>query len=74
MSDVDWQLIRKLRSPLWFVKPKEMSATPTVIAAVDPAHANDKPATLDQGIIEQAKRFTMDAGSRLLLLHTYHTR
>ncbi len=71
MSDVDWQLIRKLRNPLWFVKPNDMSATPTVVAAVDPAHANDKPATLDQGIIEQAKRFTMEAGSRLLLLHTY---
>ncbi len=71
MSDLDWQLIRKLSQPLWFVKPHAMSATPTVIAAVDPTHANDKPATLDQGIIDQARRFTTTDGSRLLLLHTY---
>ncbi|MEM9335092.1 MAG: universal stress protein, partial [Pseudomonadota bacterium] len=57
--------------PLWFVKPHAMPLTSTVIAAVDPTHTNDKPAMLDQMIIDHGKRFAHSAGSRLLLLHTY---
>lgn len=71
MSDIDWQLIRKLPFPLWFVKPREFSETPTVVAAVDPTHTNDKPGELDQRIIEEARQMTAGKDARLLVLHTY---
>ncbi|MEM9690190.1 MAG: universal stress protein [Pseudomonadota bacterium] len=71
LSDLDWQLIRKLSQPLWFVKPRPMSPNPTIVAAVDPTHANDKPASLDQSIIDHARFVASGDHGRLLLLHTY---
>ena len=55
LGDTDWDLIRDLEYPLWFVKPGEWQASPVVVAAVDPVHAHDKPAHLDKQIIERAR-------------------
>ncbi|MDZ7643113.1 MAG: universal stress protein [Woeseiaceae bacterium] len=46
LSHTDWQLIRNCAAPLWLVKPRELGATPTVVAALDPMNSNDKPAAL----------------------------
>jgi len=70
MSDVDWQLIRKVTKPLWFVRPKGFAASPVIIAAVDPTHANDKPCDLDKRILSNAKVLSDDA-EHLVILHTY---
>lgn len=73
LADADWDLIRELDYPLWFVKPVEWQAPPLVIAAVDPVHAHDKPAHLDKRIIERAKFLADQGGGRLVVLHTYQT-
>ena len=46
--DTDWQLIRSCPYPIWLVKPHELRAQPVIVAAVDPTHSHDKPATLDR--------------------------
>lgn len=71
MTDIDWQLIRKLEYPLWFAKPKNYKESAKVIAAVDPTHGHDKPAVLDIEIIEHAKRVSGFTGGKLELIHTY---
>lgn len=67
----DWQLIRELECPLWFVKPIEMKVPPIVVAAVDPMHDHDKTANFDCRVIETAKDITGKCDGALLLLHTY---
>jgi universal stress protein E len=69
--DTDWQLIRTCPYPLWLVKPDGLSEHPVVIAAVDPVHSHDKPAALDQLIVDSAKAITDTANGEVHLLHTY---
>ena len=69
----DWDLIRDLDYPLWFVKPVAWKEKPVVIAAVDPVNAHDKPAHLDKRIIEHAKVIVEDCGGRLVVVHTFQS-
>ncbi len=70
LSDTDWDLIRDLDYPLWFVKPIDWTAKPVIIAAVDPVHAHDKPAHLDKRIIEIGKEVAKLSGGSLQVVHT----
>ena len=70
--DTDWQLIRSCPFPLWLVKPHEIKDKPVIIAAVDPTHSHDKPASLDQVIVDSAKAVAASSGGEVHLLHTYH--
>ncbi len=72
-ADSDWDLIRDLDYPLWFVKPVEWKEPFVIIAAVDPVHANDKPAHLDIRIIERAREVAENNGATLKVVHTYQT-
>ena len=67
----DWELIRDLDYPLWFVKPVDWHQETVIVAAVDPVHAHDKPAYLDKRIIEIARQIADDCRGRLEILHTY---
>jgi universal stress protein E len=69
--DTDWQLIRTCPFPLWLVKPHELSEQPVVVAAVDPVHEHDKPAELDQLIVDSAKAITDATKGEVHMLHTY---
>ena len=69
--DTDWQLIRTCPSPLWLVKPHEMKKKPLIVAAVDPVHSHDKPANLDQLIVDCAQAISGPTDGELHLLHTY---
>ncbi len=71
MLDTDWQLIRKCPCPLWLVKPGDFREKPVIVAAVDPTHEHDKPAVLDQKIIDAAKAIAGPADGDVHLLHTY---
>ena len=73
LAGTDWELIRELDYPLWFVKPLPWHEKPVIVAAVDPVHAHDKPAHLDRKIIERAKFLADDCGGKLVVLHTYQT-
>lgn len=68
-SHTDWKLIETCPCPLLLLKSPRPYAQPLVIAAVDPGHAHDKPAALDEQILESA-RFLSDALSgRLEVFH-----
>lgn len=67
----DWQLIRDLRRPLWFVKPTQWKDSPVIIAAVDPTHSKDSQANFDKKIIKKAQEIGEKCDGRLLLFHTY---
>ncbi len=69
----DWDLIRDLEYPLWFVKPGEWREKPLIVAAVDPVHSHDKPAHLDQRIIERARDLATQFGGMLDVIHTYQS-
>ena len=69
--DTDWQLIRTCPFPLWLVKPHEFAEQPVVVAAVDPVHSHDKPAELDQLIVDTAKAIAGPTNGELHLFHTY---
>lgn len=68
-SNTDWQLIRECPAPLWLVKPGELPEAATVLAAVDPLHANEKPAALDRRIIASAREIAGLHGGRIHLGH-----
>jgi universal stress protein E len=53
-SNTDWSLIRGCAATLWLVKPRPPGQRPCFIAAVDPLHERDKPAELDNRILETA--------------------
>ncbi len=71
LSNTDWQLIRACSVPLLLVKPKPWSAVPRVVAALDPGHQNDKPAALDERILEFAHTCTQHIGGELEVLHAF---
>ena len=70
-SDADWQLMKKLDYPLWFVKPVPWKDEPTIVAAVDPTHNKDKHALLDTRIVSMAQTLAEACGGRIELIHTY---
>lgn len=70
LSNTDWNLIRACPAPLLLVKPRPISETPAILAAVDPLHEHDKPAQLDRAILAFAKEL---AGALQGSLHVHHS-
>ena len=71
LDSTDWDLIRELDYPLWFVKPIDWKESPVIVAAVDPVNAHDKPADLDRRIIERARAIAEKCDGDLQVVHTY---
>ncbi len=70
LSNEDWNLIRHCESPLLLVKGKPWSKKPAFVAAIDPNHANDKPAALDVKMVAYAQLL---AGECEGSVHLYHS-
>lgn len=70
-SNTDWNLIRSCPAPLWLVKPQTPLEPFRLIAAVDPMHEHDKPATLDHTLLRQAEHLAQRCGGELHLFHGY---
>ena len=70
-ADTDWQLMKKLTHPLWFVKPVTWKEAPVIVAAVDPTHEKDREARLDRLIVETAQSLASACGGKVELVHTY---
>ena len=68
-THTDWNLIRHLPAPLLLVKPKAWKAQPIILAAVDPLHERDKPASLDHSILTLARHFATDLSGHLHVFH-----
>lgn len=71
LTNTDWELIRGCPTALLLVKAPAWNTTPTVIAAVDPGHANDKPASLDRLILDHAAMLRRQLAGQLHVLHSY---
>jgi universal stress protein E len=71
LTNTDWHLIRRCAVPLLLVKPGAWAAAPKVLAAIDPGHANDKPAALDHCILQHASAFAKKLQGDLHAVHAY---
>jgi universal stress protein E len=69
LSAADWQLIRVCPAPLLLVKGAEWSATPRLLAAVDPSHRDDRHARLDHAILDLAERLAAALGGEVWAAH-----
>ena len=74
LTNTDWNLIRTCASPLWLVKPRNLAEQPTIVAAIDPLNEHDKPAALDDEILNFGKRLADAAGGELRAFHSYDPR
>jgi universal stress protein E len=68
-SNTDWNLIRLCPATLWLVKPRPLSVTPCIVAAVDPLHEHDKPAELDTKIVVAAAELAAATHGDVQLFH-----
>jgi universal stress protein E len=71
ITNTDWHLIRTCPVPLLLTKQNAWSTVPRILAAIDPGHANDKPAVLDNRILDCASTLSRCLGGELHLLHAY---
>jgi universal stress protein E len=70
-TNTDWHLIRECPGDLLLVKPRAVAQKPCILAAVDPLHANDKPAALDHKILAAAVELNARLGGELHAFHAF---
>ena len=68
-SHTDWQLISRCPSPLMLVKEASWGSTPRLLAAIDPQHPKDKPASLDRRILALGARLAAALQGELHAIH-----
>jgi len=71
LTNTDWELIRSCPAPLLLTKATTWSKRPRILAAVDPGHADDKPAYLDHEILEYAAYLVHGLNGELHAAHAY---
>ncbi len=74
LTNTDWNLIRTCPSHLWLVKPKALSNKPVIVAAIDPLNQHDKPAALDDEILQVSKMLADKTGGAVHAFHSYDPR
>jgi universal stress protein E len=74
LTNTDWNLIRTCPTRLWLVKPEEMSETPVFVAAIDPMNQHDKPAALDDEILQLSKLLADKVAGEVHAFHSYDPR
>ena len=72
LTNTDWNLIRSCPVPLWLVKPGNTMSSLKIIAAVDPTNEHDKPAELDDQIIQLGGAIAKKSDAELHLFHAVH--
>jgi len=70
-TNTDWNLIRTCPVPLLLAKPGDWPDTPRVLAALDPGHLGDKPATLDHDILDWSELLAARMGGELHAVHAF---
>lgn len=70
-TNTDWELIRGLSASLLLTKPSPWSPLPSILAAVDPGHDNDKGVPLDHCILDHAAQLAQRLGGKLHVVHAY---
>lgn len=72
LANTDWELIRQCPCPVWFARSPEISPQPRILVAVDPFHAHDKPAALDERLVHAARTVGEQFDGRVSLVHACH--
>lgn len=70
LANADWQLVRNAPCPVLLVRTAGEGYR-QILVPVDPTHAHDKPAALDEALIGWARDIGGPAGAELHLLHCY---
>jgi universal stress protein E len=71
LDQTDWELIRNCPCPVWLSKSDRLPRSMKVLAAVDPFHARDKPARLDDIILRAALAAAGDRPEQVIACHAY---
>jgi len=71
ITNTDWHLIRGCPVPLLLTKSRPWSAAPVLAAALDPGHVNDKPALLDNRILDWSRSLRDQLGGTLHAIHAF---
>ncbi len=71
LTNTDWSLIRTCPVPLLLAKPRDWSAQPRILAALDPEHVGDQPATLDHAILDAAALLAKSLDGELHAVHAF---
>jgi universal stress protein E len=74
LTNTDWNLIRTCPIPLWLVKPHDLAEVPIIVAAIDPMNQHDKPAALDDEIIQLSKLLGDKVAGEVHAFHSYDPR
>jgi universal stress protein E len=74
LSNSEWNLIRACPVGLWLVKRSSFPEKPVFVAAIDPMNEHDKPATLDDEILELCKVMKDVVGADVHVFHGYDPR
>ena len=71
LTNTDWSLIRSCPAPLLLAKPREWSEHPRILAALDPEHVGDQPATLDHAILDAAGLLAGSLDGEVHVVHAF---
>jgi len=74
LTNTDWNLIRTCPAPLWLVKRIDFADSPIYVAAIDPMNQHDKPAALDDEILQIAKLLGEKTNGTINAFHSYDPR
>jgi universal stress protein E len=70
-TNTDWSLIRTCPVPLLLARAGDWPDTPRIVAALDPGHLGDKPASLDHDLLEWAELLASCMGGELHAVHAF---
>ena len=73
-SNTEWNLIRTCPVDLWLVKPRPMAEHPVILGAIDPMNEHDKPAALDDKILQRCNQLANVSGGDAHAFHAYDPR
>lgn len=71
LANTDWELIREAPCPLLLARPTGRYRGVAVLAAIDPTHAADKPARLDDRLLATAQAVARSLGAQTHAFHAY---
>jgi universal stress protein E len=70
-TNTDWHLIRECPMPLLLTKPAVWRSVVRFVAAVDPGHEDDKPATLDRELIAMTEQLASSVHGDARAVHVF---
>jgi len=71
-TNTDWHLIRECAPPLLLSKPAAWRSQVKLAAALDPGHADDKPAALDRELLACAERLALGLHGEVRAVHVFN--